>query len=485
MAFLNRNMMLICLVAALNCACIGYDSSMMSSINILVRNSPLSPSSTVLLLLIADRRLSSIQSSFSTYFGLDPKMRGLLTAAQNLGSIAAAFFAGHIADKWGRKMGILISACIVLVASAILSTANTRAQFFVGRILVGAAKAVDVAAVPTYLVELSPPSRRGFVAGLYWACWLLGAIISAGVGYGARSVAGHWSWRIICIVMSGPALACIALLPFIPESPRWLISCGKEAEGLKILAQFHGGGDSADPFVLAQFREIKETIYFEQENRFESYRAWFKSFMSTRSNLYRGYILITLGIFEQTVGSSIISFYLSSVLTLAGVTDEKEQFAINIGQTCVAFVSALVGICLIDKIGRIPMMVAGSTFCAAVLACMAGLTANHIDQAAGRNGVIAMVFLFQMGYSSTWTPLSFSYCAEVLNFTIRAKGMALVASDSYHSSALADILSQVSTISSPRPQASSTNTSFLLVLRAFNGGTYPSSRTRALVLVSH
>jgi hypothetical protein len=57
---------------------------------------------------------------------------------------------------------------------------------------------------------------------------------------------------------------------------------------------------------------------------------------------------------------------------------------------------------------------------------MAGLTARETGNDIGRNAIIAMVFLFQMGYSSTWTPLSFSYCAEVLNFTIRAKGMAYV-----------------------------------------------------------
>lgn len=312
------------------------------------------------------------------------------------------------------------------MSCALLSTSTTQAQFFVGRILVGVAKAIDVAAVPTYLVELAPPSRRGFVAGLYWTCWLLGAIISSAVGYGARSIGGDWSWRVICIVMSAPALSCIALLPFIPESPRWLISRGRETEALSVLGRFHGNGDITEPLVVAQFREIKETIHYEQENKFETYRAWWKAFIGSKSNRYRGYILVTLGIFEQTMGSSIISFYLGNVLTLAGVTDEREQFAINIGQNCVAFTAAVIGICLIDKIGRVRMLVAGTAFCAAVLACMAGLTAEQTGNGAGRNGVIAMVFLFQIGYSSTWTPLSFSYCAEVLNFTIRAKGMAYV-----------------------------------------------------------
>ena len=349
-----------------------------------------------------------------------------MTASMNLGGIAVSLFSGVIVDKWGRKKGILISSLINLVACVLISTAHSKAQFYVGRVVVGIAKGIDVAAVPTYLVELATPKARGFIAGIYWACWLLGSIIAAAVGYGARQVDGNWSWRIVCIVMAAPALLCIALLPFIPESPRWLLSRGKEAESLQILATYHGSGDIEDPVIQAEFKEIKEAIYYEQENKFESYRAWFKAFTAQKANLYRGYILITLGVFEQTVGSSIISFYLSSVLTLAGITSEKEQFAINIGQTCVAFASALVGICLIDRVGRKPMFLFGSASCAGILACMAGLNADQLDNENGRNGVIAMVFLFQAAYSSTWTPLSFSYCAEVLNFTIRAKGMAYV-----------------------------------------------------------
>ncbi|KAJ3543226.1 hypothetical protein NM208_g3686 [Fusarium decemcellulare] len=395
---LSKMMLLICLVAALNCATIGYDASMMSSLNIL--------------------------SEFQTRFDIDTNLKGLLTAAQNLGSIVAGFFVGTIVDKRGRKGGILVASLIVLVSCILHSTATTKAQLFVARILIGVAKSVDVAAVPTYLVELAPPTRRGFVAGLYWACWLLGAILSSAVGYGARSISGNWSWRLICICMAGPALSCIISLFFIPESPRWLLSQGRDREALTVLAKFHGKGDESHPLVVAQYREIRESIAFEQENQFDSYIAWWKAFVAVKANLYRAFILITLGVFEQTIGSSIITFYLSSVLDLAGITSEKEQFAINVSQNCVAFLSALVGICFIDRVGRIPMLVGGTTLCAAVLATTAGLTARETDNSNGRQGIIAMIFLFQIGYSSTWTPLSFSYCAEILNFTIRAKGMA-------------------------------------------------------------
>ena len=349
-----------------------------------------------------------------------------MTASMNIGGIVTGLFSGMIVDKWGRKKGILISSIIVLIACILLSTAHTKAQFFVGRVVVGIAKAIDVSAVPTYLVELAPTKGRGFIAGIYWACWLLGSIIAAAVGYGARTAPGNWSWRIVCIVMAGPAFLCIALLPFIPESPRWLYSRGQEDECVQILAKFHGGGDASSPLVVAELKDIKDALDYERENRFDTYRAWFKAFISTKANLRRGYTLISLAVFEQTVGSSIITFYLNSVLDLAGITSEREQFAINIGQTCVAFVSAIVGILFIDRIGRIPMFLFGAIFCAGLLACMAGLNATQLGNAAGRNGVIAMVFLFQMAYSSTWTPLSYSYCAEILNFTIRAKGMGYV-----------------------------------------------------------
>ncbi|CAH0028748.1 unnamed protein product [Clonostachys rhizophaga] len=393
----KRVMLVVCMVAALNCASVGYDSSMMSSLNIL--------------------------HSFQQKFQLDAQLKGLLTAVQNLGAIVAGLFSGLVVDRWGRKGGILVASILVLISCAIHATSTTRAQFFVGRVLVGVAKAVDIAAVPTYLVEMAPPGRRGFVAGLYWTCWLVGAILSAGVGYGARSIGGDWSWRTICICMAGPAASCIASLVLIPESPRWLISRGREQEGLKVLAKFHGNGDTDNPLVVAEFREIKETIAMEQAEHAQSFRAWWKKFASEKSNLLRAYILLSLGVFEQTVGSSIITYYLSNVLTLAGITSESQQFAINIGQNCVALAAAIVGTCVIDRLGRVPMLVGGTSFCALVLACMAGLTATQTGNEMGRNGIIAMVFLFQIGYSSTWTPLSFSYCAEVLNFTIRARGM--------------------------------------------------------------
>lgn len=127
--------------------------------------------------------------------------------------------------------------------------------------------------------------------------------------------------------------------------------------------------------------------------------------MSDKANIRRGFILITLGTFEQTVGSNIITFYLDDVLALAGITSDSSEFAINLSQYCVAFIIALIGICLVDKLGRVPMLVGGTLYSSAILACMAGLTAAATGSVAGRNAIIAMVYLFQIGYAMSWTPL--------------------------------------------------------------------------------
>ncbi|KAJ8123534.1 hypothetical protein O1611_g9565 [Lasiodiplodia mahajangana] len=97
---MNKAMLLICLVAALNCASVGYDSSMMSSLNIL--------------------------DSFKEKFDITPNIQGLLTAIQNLGAIFAGLFTGIVVDRLGRRAGILIAASLVLVAAVLHSTANTH-----------------------------------------------------------------------------------------------------------------------------------------------------------------------------------------------------------------------------------------------------------------------------------------------------------------------------------------------------------------------
>ncbi|EPE03014.1 hexose transporter [Ophiostoma piceae UAMH 11346] len=154
-----------------------------------------------------------MMSSLNILFGINTNIKGLLTASANIGGIIGGLFSGHVVNRWGRKTGILLSALIVLH---------------------------------------SPFDIHDFGAAF------------PGVGYGARSVTGQWSWRIIYICMSGPAISCIILLPFIPESPRWLISRGQEATALVVLAEFHGDGDEEHPLAVAEFREIKETIGYEE-----------------------------------------------------------------------------------------------------------------------------------------------------------------------------------------------------------------------------
>lgn len=73
-----------------------------------------------------------------------------------------------------------------------------------------------------------------------------------------------WAWRIPSLVQGVFSVMCIVILPFIPESPRWLVYVGRREEALQVIAQTYANGDATDPIVLAQYKEIVDTIDYEK-----------------------------------------------------------------------------------------------------------------------------------------------------------------------------------------------------------------------------
>lgn len=94
----------------------------------------------------------------------------------------------------------------------------------------------------------------------------LGALLAAGITYRTAELDSTWSWRIPSIVQGFWSLLCLCVLPFLPESPRWLVFHGRNDEALVVLAQICSDGDVDDPIVLVQHKEIVDTLEFEKSN---------------------------------------------------------------------------------------------------------------------------------------------------------------------------------------------------------------------------
>ena len=139
---------------------LGYDSSLMGSLNVM--------------------------PEYTSYFTLNTVTKSLNTAVSYSGGAVCAPFAGLIVDWRGRRESIFWSCFVTLVGAVIQSAAQNIGMFIAGRFIIGLGLGLAATATPTYVAETCPPEHRGFALGLYYACWGVGTLIASGVCYGVR-----------------------------------------------------------------------------------------------------------------------------------------------------------------------------------------------------------------------------------------------------------------------------------------------------------
>lgn len=377
---------------------LGYDSSLMGSLNVM--------------------------PEYTNYFDLTTATKSFNTAISYTGGAVAAFPAGFLVDWRGRKESILWS-CIVTLIGAILQTSAVNiAMFIVGRFTIGMGMGVAATATPVYVSETAPPKYRAFALGLYYACWGVGTLIASGVCYRSQFVESTWAWRIPSLIQIVPSIACMFVLLFVPESPRWLIGNDRHEEALEVLAIVNAGGDTSDPIVLVQYREIADTIAWEKT---EGRQLTFKEAYSNPINRKRLIIAISFSAMVMLPGTNIITYYFGTMLSQAGITDATTQLEINIILTAWSLVLAVAASAFADKIGRKLLCCLSLTGGIIAFYLVGGLTAvyGNSPNKAGIYGTIACIFLYNGTYSLGITPLTVLYPPEVLSYRIRGTGMGL------------------------------------------------------------
>ncbi|KAK7521936.1 putative transporter [Phyllosticta citriasiana] len=291
---------------------------------------------------------------------------GLFSSILFLGGVVAQPIVPYLADLFGRRMAIFSGAVIIMILGIALHGASFNLHMFIaGRFLVGFGVAIAHVASPLLIAELVHPQHRATFTTVYNTTWYVGSIVAAWLTFGTSQVMNQWSWRVPRLVQAAPPVLQLCFVWFVPESPRWYISKGKEEVALKVLEK------------------------------------------NTRQRKWRLLILATLGLFSQWSGNGLVSYYMSSVLASVGITDSKQQLVINgvlqIANACVA-----VGSCsVVDRVGRRKLFL-GST--AGMLVCFVVWTvlsarleelSSHGNKAMG-NAVVFMIFLFYFCYNTAW-----------------------------------------------------------------------------------
>jgi sugar porter (SP) family MFS transporter len=361
-------------------------------------------------------------------FALDAVLQGFVVAIALLGCAAGAFIAGRLADRFGRIPVMVIGAALFVVSSIAAGLAFSLPVLIVARVVGGLGIGIASVVSPTYIAEVSPAGIRGRLGSLQQLAITVGIFVAlltdavlAGIAGGEAELLwlGLSAWRWMFLVGVVPGLVYGLIATRLPESPRYLVLRGDEVRARAVLERYWVGGDSE-----AAVRDIRSSISSEAA------LAAGASLRAPHTGLKPiVWIGIALSVFQQFVGINVIFYYSTELWGAVGFA-QSDALAISVATGVLNILVTLVAIALVDRIGRRPLLLAGSILMAVSLATMAlAFGQGPAGRLEGAWGPIALVAanLFVVGFGASWGPLVWVLLGEIFPNAIRAKALGLAA----------------------------------------------------------
>jgi sugar porter (SP) family MFS transporter len=321
-----------------------------------------------------------------------------------LGCVVGASLAAFTSDRLGRKKVLLGAAALFTVSSIGAALPRNLIEFvgarFVGGVAIGMASTLS----PLYIAEISPAARRGLLVSLNQLAIVTGILLSYSVNY-LLTGAGRSNWRWMFASATIPSIAFLLTLLSIPESPRWLVQRGRVSEAHNFLSRI-AGSQAAD----IEIQAIKVAISEESGDLLDP--AFRKPLI----------VAILIALFSQFTGINTIIYY-GSIVFLEHVPHQTASTALwaNVMIGAINFVATIVGMSMIDRAGRKPLLV--SAFAGMALSLL-GVSAAIRFQA---SGIVVLVFVltyvacFAIGVGTgTWVVMS-----EICPTRVRGRAMSL------------------------------------------------------------
>ncbi|KAJ3091359.1 hypothetical protein HK100_007197 [Physocladia obscura] len=348
-----------------------------------------------------------------------------LTAAMiQIGEMAGCLVVGYISDTFGRRGALMVGSIIVITGVVLELATHDLNVFIFGRFVIGFGVSQVTTAAPTYTLEVAHPQFRSWATGIYNTGWGVGSVPASIILLGTYVDTSDFAWRLpvgVQALYSGIVLVgCL----FIPESPRWLMSKGREDEARKFLVHYHGNDIEDHPIVELTMSEMREALADEIRQNSGSYMALFKG----RPMIYRFWLIIAIAFFSQYAGNWLAGGF--TVITNAqfGFKTAEQQLGLSIATSALGFIFAQIGAAYCERIGRRPLIIYGTLgfiICwTLTLICLAIYNNNTDLTGVGIAGWV-IEQIFGLIYAFSWNAINALYPVEILPYSARAKGMAM------------------------------------------------------------
>lgn len=351
--------------------------------------------------------ISGVEEQIQQLFNLSPFWHGLTISSALIGTIIGALIPGKPVDKYGRKSILIVVAILYMISAIGSALSESLSLFIIYRFIGGIGVGASSVVAPMYIAEISPAKIRGKMTALFQFNVIFGILIAYVSNYLLRGV-GLEPWRWMLGVEGIPALFFLCLLFLIPESPRFLIKTGKIHQAKLILEKIENSSVDIDKMIETIRESLITSIHHKQE-------------IFSRVYIKPLSIAFLVAMFNQFSGINAILYYAPRIFEISGLNKADSLLqSILIGVTNGVF--TIVGMILIDKVGRKKLLIVGSI---GMSICL-GLIAKtfYMQDFSGYILLIALLsYIMFFGFSTgavIWVLI-----AEIFPNKVRGKGQSI------------------------------------------------------------
>lgn len=352
-------------------------------------------------------------------------IHGFTASSALLGCIMGGAISGMLASSLGRKKSLLVAGILFFVSavgswrpeSGILPYGEPSLQLLIAfniyRIIGGIGVGLASAICPMYIAEISPASIRGTLVSCNQFAIIFGMLVVYFVNYlirnnladttqGIQAAMVEIGWRRMFLSEAFPAGAFFLLVFLVPETPRYLVMKGKSDSALKILTRINGKDEGA-----RTLDEIRDNIV-EKKERLLSYGI--------------GVIItgVLLSFFQQAIGINVVLYYAPRIFEGLGASGDASMMQ-TVVMGIVNIIFTLVAIFTVDKCGRKPLLIIGST---GMMIGMLALSAFSFSDTIGI-GALIFIIIYTASFMMSWGPICWVLISEIFPNTIRSQAVAI------------------------------------------------------------
>ena len=289
--------------------------------------------------------ISGAEQTIQSLWNLSPGLHGIVMGSALYGTVLGSVFGGWPTDRWGRRPTLLWIGILYFVSAVWSALAGDPWSFIVARFIGGLGVGISTVVAPLYISEISPPDRRGRLTGMFQFNIVFGILIAFLSNWLLRNTGEH-AWRWMMGSEALPALLYTLACFLIPESPRWLLSRGRDAEAATVLQAMMPEADATAVTAAADRIRIAP--------RAQGQRGADLLSPSVRRPLMLAFLI---ALFNQLSGINAVLYFAPRIFGLTGSENALGQ-SIGIGITNLVFTFA--GLWLIDRLGRRTLLYIGS-----------------------------------------------------------------------------------------------------------------------------